>query len=139
MRSPLQKFDWNGDWSRKSKKLAETNLTYPDDENVFWMSYEDCIQRFTCLNVCKAVNMDEIRMKGKFLRIQDIEDPTHEIVISKWYYCLEVEKKTKTFIGLHQEDERQLGILSRKPYLDIGIAVLRQTNEGLQLVDLRDF
>jgi len=83
--------------------------------------------------------MDEIRIKGKFLRIQDIHDPTQEIVISKWYYSVKVEETTRTFIGLHQEDERKLGILTRKPYLDIGIAVLRQTNEGLQLIDLRDF
>ena len=47
----------------------------PDDENNFWMSLENIMQRFTCLNVCKAVNMDEIRIRGKFLRVQDIEVP----------------------------------------------------------------
>jgi hypothetical protein len=29
--------------------------------------------------------------------------------------------------------------MTRKPYLDIGLAVLRRTNEGLKLIDLRDF
>ena len=47
----------------------------PDDENNFWMSLESIMQRFTCLNVCKAVNMDEIRIRGKFLRVQDIDMP----------------------------------------------------------------
>jgi len=45
------------------------------DPNVFWMSFDDAMTRFACLNVCKAINMHEVRIKGKFLRIQDIEDP----------------------------------------------------------------
>ena len=68
-----------------------------------------------------------------------MEDPSYEIVQSKWYYSIEIFQNTKIFIGLHQEDERMLGVLARRPYLDIGIAVLRRTENGLQLVDLRDF
>ena len=55
------------------------------------MSYDDVLKQFACLNVCKAVNMHEIRMKGKFLRIQDVDDPYLEVVISKWYYNLDIE------------------------------------------------
>ena len=40
-----------------------------------YMSLESIMQRFTCLNVCKAVNMEEIRIRGKFLRVQDIDAP----------------------------------------------------------------
>jgi len=140
LRAPLQKYNWTGDWSAGSALAKQHDIKYPeDDENVFWMSFEDTIERFACLNVCKAVNMHEIRIKGKFLRIQDVEDPFLEVVISKWYYSVEVDQPTRVFIGLHQEDERKLGILARKPYIDISIAVLRRTNEGLQLIDLRDF
>lgn len=115
-------------------------VPYDDnDENAFWMSYEDILKRFSSLIVCKAINMDEIRLRGKFLRIQDVNEPQHEIVISKWYYSIEVEFQTRVIIGVHQEDERKIGVLARKPYLDIGIAVLRRTNEGLKLIDLRDF
>jgi len=111
----------------------------PSDENNFWMSFENIIQRFTCLNVCKAVNMDEVRIRGKFLRVQDVEVPSIEIVASKWYYSVEVEQDTRVFLGVHQEDERKMGVSGRRPYLDIGIAVLRRTGEGLKLIDLRDF
>ena len=103
------------------------------------MGYEDMLKQFASLNVCKAVNMHEIRIKGKFLRMQDINDPFLETIISKWYYNLEVYETNKVFVAVHQEDERRLGILARKPYIDIGIAVLRRTNEGLKLIDLRDF
>ena len=109
------------------------------DNNIFWMSFEDAVKRFACLNVCKAVNMHELRLKGKFLRIQDIENSTIEVVLSKWYYSVEVEQKTRIFIGLHQEDERKLGMLTVRPYIEMGVAILRRTVEGLQLIDLRDF
>lgn len=83
--------------------------------------------------------MDEIRLRGKFLRIQDIEDPRIEVVQSKWYYSFDIEESTRIFVGVHQEDERKLGVLSRKPYIDIGIAILRRSGKGLKLIDLRDF
>ena len=91
LRAPIETFEWQGDWSRESKKWTEQVLDLfdqaelnssidsaqlkfdplnPDnDPNQFWMSYEDVICKFSCLNVCKAVNMSETRIKGKFLRI----------------------------------------------------------------------
>ena len=65
------------------------------------MSYEDAVARFANLNVCKAVNMEEIRIRGKFLRIQDVEDSRIEIVPSKWYYSIDVDEATRVFIGIH--------------------------------------
>jgi hypothetical protein len=58
--------------------------------------------------------------------------------MSKWYYSLDVNEPTRVFIGIHQEDERVNGVLARRPYLDIGIAVLKRTNDGVTLVDLKD-
>ena len=43
-----------------------------------------------------------MRIKGKFLRIQDIEDSMIEVVQSKWYYQIEiVDQPARIFIGLH--------------------------------------
>jgi hypothetical protein len=72
-----------------------------NDENSFWISYEDILNMFVSLNVCKATNMHEVRLRGKFLRIQDVNEPQHEIVISKWYYSLEVNQTTRVIVGLH--------------------------------------
>jgi len=104
------------------------------------MDYNDVMQRFDSLVVCKAVEMDEIRIKGKFLRIQDIEDSAIEIVMSKWYYTMSIERETNVIIGVHQDDERNIGNKQLRPYLDIGIAVLMKTRAGdLEIVDIRDF
>ena len=88
--------------NQKSSEGGQSNPLNPDhDENCFWMSYKDVLQKFVCLNVCKAVNMHEIRLKGKFMRIQDIEDPSVEVVQSKWYYSIEAQFRTKVVIGIH--------------------------------------
>lgn len=65
------------------------------------MSYEDMLSRFANLIVCKTVNMEEIRIRGKFLRVQDVENPAIEVVMSKWYYSFELEETTRLFVGLH--------------------------------------
>ena len=51
---------------------------------------------------------------------------------------LDVTEPTRVIIGLHQEDERIAGVLNRRPYLDIGIAVLKRTSSGVELVDIKD-
>ena len=102
------------------------------------MSYEDVLSRFANLIVCKTINMEEIRIRGKFLRVQDVQNPSIEVVMSKWYYSLDLDETTRIFVGLHQEDERKLGVRARRAYLDISIAVLRRSAGGLVLVDLTD-
>lgn len=79
LRAPLEKYEWVGDWSEGSSKWTQEikkefqgqqgQEDNQPDENEFWMSYEDVLQRFATLNVCKAVNMEEMRIRGKFLRI----------------------------------------------------------------------
>ena len=49
------------------------------------------------------------------------------------------ESKTKVFITLHQEDTRIKQVDKCRPYIDIGIALLRRKSDGLELVDLKDF
>jgi len=90
--------------------------------------------------VCRVRNWDEIRIRGRFIRFADTENPTVEVVQSKWIYALEVPKKTHIIIALHQEDERNEGVLPRRPYLDFGLAVLKMEQEsGSQLVQQKDF
>ncbi len=45
---------------------------------------------------------------------------------------------TRVIIGLHQEDERIAGVLNRRPYLDIGIAILKRVSNGVELMEIKD-
>jgi calpain-15 len=65
------------------------------------MCFEDFISIFKGLNVCRVKNWEEVRIKGKFIRVQNVDDSDIEVVLSKWYYSLDVNEPTKVIIGVH--------------------------------------
>lgn len=75
--------------------------TIISDENEFWISYEDAVSKFVSLNVCKTEELEEIRLKGKFLKIEDSKDDKIQSVVSKWFYSIDVLEKTRVIVGLH--------------------------------------
>ncbi len=92
------------------------------------------------MNVCRVKDWEEIRVKGKFVRVQDAEQSSIVAVWSKSYYSFDVvDRRNKVFITVHQEDERIKGVDLRRAYLDVGIALMRRTGDGVELVDLKDF
>lgn len=145
LRNPWGKLDWNGSWSDGSTDWTaamkrELNPVFDEDNGNFWMSYDDFIQHFSTLNVCRVKNWDEVRIKGKFIRVQDVEDSNMEVVVSKWYYSVDLPERVRIFIGIHQEDERIFGVASRRQYLDVGIVVLKRMPDGtVNLIESRDF
>ncbi len=104
------------------------------------MSFNDFTLSFRALNICCVKNWQELRVKGKFVRVQDMDNPNIEVVFSKWYYAVEITERTQLIVTVHQEDERADGVLLRRPYMDVGIAVLRVPPKGdsIDLVELRD-
>jgi calpain-15 len=47
---------------------------------------------FKGINVCKVRNWDDVRIKGKFIKVTDIEDSNIDVVLSKWYYTFPLSK-----------------------------------------------
>ena len=104
------------------------------------MCFDDYVSIFKGINVCRVKNWEEVRIKGKFIWVQNIEDSNIEVVLSKWYYSLDINEPTRIIVGIHQEDEWIQAVNARRPYLDIGIAILRRTNDNnVELIDLKDF
>lgn len=81
-----------------------------ENDGTFWMSFGDFVKHFDCLDVCKIKDWDELNIRGRFIRYNDINDPDNELVVSKWFYALEIPSKTHLIVGLHQEDERMEGV-----------------------------
>lgn len=57
------------------------------------MTLENMQQYFRMLNICKVKNWDEVRVKGKFVRVEDMSDESLEVYLSKWYYQFEITEK----------------------------------------------
>jgi calpain-15 len=132
LRSPLLPINWRGDWahdsqywSAKLRQVIGKQHFGPQDNSVLWMSLEEAVCYFISLNVCRVRNWHEIRLKGKFLRLQDQDNPSIENTQSKWFYQFEVtEAQNRLFIGFHQEDERIIGVAETRKNIDLSIAVL---------------
>ena len=87
------------------------------------MNYNDFLNHFQSINICRVQTFYEARAYGKFIRVNIDERSS---VISKFYYCADIVEPTKLFIGLHQEDERIFGVDTKRGYLDIGIVILKR-------------
>lgn len=144
MRNPWGNFEWDGNWSDKSdlwteemKRLVQPQLD--GEDGAFWMGFDDFMLKFDSISVCRVTDWDELRLRGKFIRYNDVKETQHEAVVSKWFYALEVPEKSHVIIGLHQEDERQEGTVQRRQYVDMGVALLkRDTLDGSSFVQHRD-
>jgi len=61
------------------------------------------------------------------------------VILSKFYYTLEVTKASNIVIGIHQENKRSLGA-DRRPNIDMNFVILDREDDGdLILVDYVDY
>lgn len=146
MRNPWGQFEWDGAWSDRSPLWTEEmkeafTPVLDEDDGTFWMSFEDFVSNFDSLDLCRVSNWEELRVRGRFIRYNDVTDVDNEIVVSKWFYALEVPSKTHLVVGLHQEDERIEGVLNRRGYIDMGMAIIKRnaSEVGSTLIAVKDY
>ena len=83
--------------------------------------------------MCKTRESNEVRVKGQFLRLTDEDEQPLDRVVSKWFYCLNLEQTTNVQMGIHQVDEKIKGVSERRKNLDTGFVVLQRTHEGTSI------
>jgi len=47
----------------------ELNPMLEENDGTFWMCYEDFLENFKGANICRVRNWEEVRIKGKFIRV----------------------------------------------------------------------
>ena len=97
-------------------------------DGIFWIAYEDFFKYFNSITISQVSNWYELRLRGKFLRCWEKEDPDEDWVLSKFYYTFKLFDKAKVSIGIHQEDERILG--PERINLDLHLLILKRHNNG---------
>ena len=101
------------------------------NEGTLVLTFEDFLKEFAFLSICYTKNWEEVRIRGKFVQLKEAESGD-EIVISKWYYSLSLDKVTNIIISLHQ-DETIKDSESRKQMMDISLTILKQDNQANEL------
>lgn len=134
VRNPWGEFEWGGAWSDHSKEWTQEYIDafkpeFDEKDGTFWISYQDFFKYFNSITIWKVANFNEWRLKGKFIRVWEEEDPDEDWVISKFYYSFRLEEQSRIDIGLHQEDERALGA-DRRRHVDLQIIILKRHANG---------
>eukprot|EP00112_Aurelia_sp_Birch-Aquarium-sp1_P002218 Seg1238.1 transcript_id=Seg1238.1/GoldUCD/mRNA.D3Y31 product=Calpain-D protein_id=Seg1238.1/GoldUCD/D3Y31 len=71
LRNPWGRYSWTGAWSDQSElwtpELRNNLMAHGAEEGVFWISVEDMMEYFDCVDVCKVrPDWTEMRISGKF-------------------------------------------------------------------------
>ena len=134
IRNPWGNFEWDGAWSDKSplwtdRMKSALKPVLEENDGTFWMNYEDFLKNFQSVTVCLVKPFFEARCKGVFERISE---ESRFYTYSRSYSVLTTTERARVYIGIHQEDERILGVVSKRPNLDLGLMILEQTPAGLR-------
>ena len=135
IRNPWGEGEWDGAWSDKSPEwnrpgfITHFEPKFDLKDGTFFMEYHDFLKNFNGLNICKIANWYDLRLRGKFIRCWEKEDPDEDWVLSKFYYRFKLFDHTKITIGIHQEDERIIGA-DRRRYLDMQLIIIKRHANG---------
>lgn len=131
LRNPWPGSGWNGAWSRKStawtpEVQAELKVNLSDNDDSFWMSLEDAVKHFVSSNICKCkhgrAKWVEFRVPVHF----KFSTKGQGVLFADMLKLQVTHNATNIFFGIHQPDKR---VLDSKPYIDIGISVLKATSD----------
>ena len=89
------------------------------NDNTMILTYDKFLCEFSSLAVCFINNWNEIRLRGKFINIQN---ENNNISLSKYYYSINLEKPTNLIISLFQDINN---INTKKNLFDISLSILK--------------
>jgi hypothetical protein len=156
LRNPWGEFEWKGKWCDSStcwteELLSEFEVTLDEDDGTFWMSYEDFLRNFICVNVVMIRHdlnniYHEHRKRAWFqhndnqlLNSTNSNIQRSGVLIQSTIYVLTVlEDYTDVYLSLHQDIDylEQTNVYQNSNSsnnslreVDIGIALLH-VHEG---------
>ncbi|XP_039958780.1 calpain-D isoform X3 [Bactrocera tryoni] len=118
LRNPWGHYSWRGDWSDDSElwteDLREVLMPHGASEGVFWISFEDVLNYFDCIDICK------VRSGWNEVRLQDTLKPLCSISC----VLLTVLEPTEAEFTLFQEGQRN-SEKSQRSQLDLCVVIFR--------------
>lgn len=117
--------DEQGKMSTNSLKNYE-EFANAQEEKLVLMPLHQLLNAYPICVACKVREWEEIKFNGKFVAIENSgkqsKDKT-KIVVSKWYYELELSYSTDIEVIISQEDELEPFTKDYRRYLPVAIAV----------------
>lgn len=118
LRNPWGHFSWQGDWSDDSSmwndELRDILMPHGGSEGVFWISFDDVLRYFDCIDICKVrTGWNEVRLLGTLQPLCAIS-----------CVLLTVLEPTEAEFTLFQEGQRN-SEKSQRSQLDLCVVVFR--------------
>jgi calpain-15 len=129
LRNIWGEMQWQGEWREHSPlwtaELRQAAGFDPEDGTI-WVSFDELRRNFATITICYSEALYEARLRGKFLRIATVDG--RSMVLSKFYYCLQVNETSNLRVSLFQEGSSAL-----RPTLDLGFFLFNREADGPQL------
>lgn len=122
LRNPWGHYSWRGDWSDDSPiwttQLRELLMPHGASDGVFWISFEDVLKYFDCIDICKVreSGWNEIRLRGTLPPLSSVDHLSCVL--------LTVLEPTEAEFTLFQEGQRN-SEKSQRSQLDLCVVVFR--------------
>lgn len=136
-------FEWSGDWSHDSafwtdEIKSDFDIELDPEQRNIWIPLENFVENFQNLHVGRVQKWNELRLRGKFVNGIDQNNPKISHFCSRWYYHIEIPETTNVIFGLHQEDEKDPYVGKTRPFIDIGLSVIKVEKGVWTLLDYHD-
>nr|CAD7198188.1 unnamed protein product [Timema douglasi] len=121
LRNPWGHYSWKGDWSDESPiwtpQLREILMPKGASDGVFWISFEDVLKYFDCIDICKVRSgWSEVRLRGTLPPLSSVDHLSCVL--------LTVLEPTEAEFTLFQEGQRN-SEKSQRSQLDLCVVVFR--------------
>ncbi|XP_021927685.1 calpain-D-like isoform X2 [Zootermopsis nevadensis] len=121
LRNPWGHYSWKGDWSDDSPiwtpQLREILMPHGASDGVFWISFEDVLKYFDCIDICKVRSgWNEVRLRGTLPPLSSLDHLSCVL--------LTVLEPTEAEFTLFQEGQRN-SEKSQRSQLDLCVVVFR--------------
>ncbi|XP_041969035.1 calpain-15-like isoform X2 [Aricia agestis] len=127
LRNPWGHYTWRGAWAnncprwtdalRRALPAAPPSSPTDDDHGVFWISFDDVLKYFDCIDICKVrAGWHEVRLAGI---LPPLSSPRHLTCL-----LLTAAQPTEVDFTLFQEGQRN-SAKSQRSQLDLCVVVFR--------------